>query len=148
MGADVVARFGDPAHRQPVDSLGTFGVRLARVDGCPRRAVDDDVWPPRARRLQYGGAIGDVEIAVREGKDLVPLLLGRGDDIVTELTAGAGDESPHVQAVPSATGARSRSGCHHCGFAAYQSIVAVMPLSQSICGSQPSSVRIFDQSRT
>ena len=43
-----------------------------------------------------------------------PAALGRRHDVVTELATGAGDESLHVQAVPSATGARSRSGSHHC----------------------------------
>ena len=41
-----------------------LGIALARVDGGPRRAVDDGVGPHRRDRAEHGVAVGDVERGV------------------------------------------------------------------------------------
>src|SRR5262249_8094456 len=145
------ARLGDPAHRQRVVSIGAIRIRLACVDGGPRRRVHDDIRPERPDCVEDGVAISHVEPAVVGGGGGVARLAARRPDVAGALTAGAGDDDLHrvvAQAEPSATGARSRNGSHHAWLAAYQSMVAATPWSNGTVGVQPSSVRIFVQSRT
>ncbi len=104
MGADLVTRLGDPAHRQAIDRLGPGGVGLAGVDGRPRRAVDHDVRSPRRHRGNDGAAIGDVEITAGQPEDLVTRRFARRNHIVTELPSGAGDKNFHFIAFPGHAG--------------------------------------------
>ncbi len=113
--------------------------------------MDDGLGPKSGDRAQHRVPVGHVQRRVVGGDDLVPSSLASEDDVAAELPRRAGDENPHrdvAQALPSATGARSRSGSHQWGLAEYQSIVSAMPSSHPISGSQPSSVRIFVASRT
>ena len=75
----------------------------------------------------------------REGLARVP---GRHQARVGGRRIGALDQRQAV----SETGARSLSGSHQARFARYHSTVSRRPCSQPICGFQPSSRRIFDES--
>ena len=89
--------------------------------------------------------------------------------VPAQLAVGPGDEDPYRPAAPrdvhvggahrggapaagplqspSTTGARSRRGSHQVRWSAYHPTVSASPFSNGTVGSQPSSRRIFDESR-
>ena len=98
-----------------------------------------------------GATAGLLGAAEREGRAaLAPL--ARGAERLLWPGSSPGQALPSAakrrqrQAV-SSTGARSRSGSHHSRLAAYHSTVSRSPSSQPTSGSQPSSLRSFDESR-
>src|SRR5687768_554836 len=101
--------------------------------------------------VQDAVSVSDVKVLQRRRDDLVTGRATQLGELSTDLTPDAGDEDPHVpqrrHADSSATGARPRSGSHHARLSAYQATVSASPSSNPISGFQPSSLRIFDESR-
>ncbi len=131
LGTEPVERLG---HRRPVDD----------VEGVDIGREEVDVDAPGTPRSQSAGGHATLQHVA---------------DVPTQLTVSAGDEYPEGTAhvpwpglglgpfqVPSTTGARSRSGSHQARLSAYHRTVAARPWENSTVGSQPSALRIFDES--
>ena len=155
VGADAVARLGAPSAprgrwpRRP----GPDRSRRRRPRSTPRSGRRRRVGSRRRRRARRRDRSRRARRGRRRRHRRRPT--ARRHDVVTELPAGAGDEHPrHVSAasprrVPSATGARSRSGSHQArlvGVPVDRLGDARHPTRPS--AAQPSSARIFDQSST
>ena len=75
--------FGQPAHRQGVIAKRPIGIALARIDGCPRRAVHDHCRPSRVDRSDNRGTVTGVEPLMIAPHDLV----ARGTEGLHHLAA-------------------------------------------------------------
>ena len=113
--------------------------------------MDDDVGTEGAHGLEHRVPVGHVEpVAIGRHHVVGPpaAVGGQGvHQVPAQLPAGAGHEHPgHGAHAVSSTGARPRSGSHHARFAEYHVTVSASPCSKEIDGSQPSRVRIFEES--
>src|SRR5205814_4106476 len=90
--------FGHVATAELVDGVSAIGVTLAGVDRRPRRPVYDHIRPGRRDGLQHRVAVGQVDIGVGEGDNIVVAV--DPNEVAPELTAGAGDERLHGRVTP------------------------------------------------
>src|SRR5258708_5844236 len=79
-------------YARTVDLRRQTFVLLRVVDLREGGAVDDDIRPRFADRIGNGNAVGDVELALRQGHDLLAAHLQRGANVVADHPARSGDE--------------------------------------------------------
>ena len=133
MGAGVPRPFRQVARPEGVDGKGLVHFFLARVHRRKRASIDDEVGLPFPAYLEHPLAVGDVELIVGQGEDVVV----RGgpqqfDDLPADLALGTGYEHPHLRC------------SHHQRLSRYQPKVALSASSRSRSGRQPIA-RIFSE---